>query len=232
MSIHIAATPGEIAPSVLMPGDPYRARFIAEKFLTSVECYNEVRGMLGYTGFYEGKRVSVQGSGMGIPSIGIYVHELFSSYGVEQIIRVGSCGGIQPNVKLRNVVAAMGACTDSSMNRQTFGGRDFAPIASFDLLEKSQLIAKQEQIKLLIGNILSTDRFYQESIESYEVWAKHGVLACEMESSALYTLAARFGKKALSLLTVSDNILTGEQLDSREREQSFEDMLQIALKLA
>lgn len=232
MSTHIGAPQGAIAETVLLPGDPLRAKFIAETFLEDPVCYNNVRGMLGYTGTYNGKKVSVQGTGMGTPSLSIYVNELIQFYGCKQLIRVGSAGSIQDHVEVRDVVLAAGACSDSSMNRLMFNNMDYAPIASFDLLSKAYKAATDLGIKPHVGNILTTDTFYNDRPEPLSVWVKHNVLAVEMESSALYTLAAKFGVKALSVLTISDHIFKQVETSSEEREKTFTDMMKIALELA
>ncbi|WP_430883446.1 purine-nucleoside phosphorylase [Fusibacter sp. JL216-2] len=232
MSTHIGAPDGAIAETVLLPGDPLRAKFIAETFLEDPVCYNNVRGMLGYTGTYKGKKVSVQGTGMGTPSLSIYVNELIQFYGCKQLIRVGSAGSIQDHVQVRDVVLASGACSDSSMNRLMFNNMDYAPIASFDLLSKAYQAAKNLGIEPHVGNILTTDTFYNDRPDPLNVWVKHNVLAVEMESSALYTLAAKFGVKALSVLTISDHIFKQVETSSEEREKTFTDMMKIALELA
>ncbi|MBN1579358.1 MAG: purine-nucleoside phosphorylase [Anaerolineae bacterium] len=232
MSIHIEAQKGQIAPTVLLPGDPLRARTIAETMLEDAICYNEVRGMLGYTGRYGGKRVSVMGTGMGMPSLSIYVHELASEYGVQTMIRVGTCGALHRHLKIGDVVLAMAACTDSHMNRLRFKGMDFAPTASFDLLLKAYGAAQKRGIGVTAGRILSTDTFYGDDPEWWKVWASYGVLACEMETSALYTLAAQFGVDALAVLTVSDNVVTGEAATAEQREKGFPRMAEIALAVA
>lgn len=232
MSIHIGAAKGDIAETILLPGDPMRARFVAENFLDEVSCYNEVRGMYGFTGTYKGVRISVQGSGMGMPSLSIYVHELINDFGVKNLMRIGSCGGLQPEVGLRDVILAQCASTDSSMNRIRFKGMDFAPGASFKLLKTAYDKAAGLKIPVRVGNILSEDSFYQEEGDSWKLWAAYGVLAVEMESSALYTLAARFGVDALSILTVSDNLVTNEHTSSEDREKTFTDMMKLALDTA
>jgi purine-nucleoside phosphorylase len=230
MTVHIGANRGDVAEAVLLPGDPLRARYIAETFLDHVECYNEVRGMLGYTGTYQGKRVSVQGTGMGMPSASIYVHELIHEFGVKQLVRVGTCGAIQADVKVRDVVLAQGACTDSSMNRNVFGGIDYAPIASFELLEKAYRIGKQRaDLELRVGNVYSSDQFYNEDATIMDKLGRYGILAVEMETAALYTLAARFGVQGLAIMTVSDHVLTGEQTTSLERQTTFNQMIEVAL---
>lgn len=231
MSVHIGAKADEIAEMVLLPGDPLRAKYIAENFLESAVCYNEVRNMFGYTGTYKGKRISVQGTGMGVPSISIYVNELISSYNVQNLIRVGTCGAIQKDVKVRDVILAMSASTDSQMNRLTFGGVDYAPTANFELLKKAYEAGEAKGLSLKVGNVFTADMFYNDNSE-LEKWAQHQILAIEMESSALYTLAAKFDRKALSVLTVSDHILTGEETTAEERQTTFNDMIEVALEAA
>jgi purine-nucleoside phosphorylase len=231
MSTHIAAAPGQIAPHVLMPGDPLRARWIAETYLEDAECYSEVRGMLGYTGTYRGERVSVQGSGMGLPSLSIYAHELFAEYDVQTIVRVGSCGALSKDLRIRDIVLASGACTDSSMNRIRFEGLDYAPVADFGLLRAAYDVAVSRAlpVQTKVGLIFSSDSFYSPRPDLAGRMADYGVLAVEMEASALYTLAASFGRRALTACTVSDHILTGEETTAQEREQTFGHMVEIAL---
>ncbi|MFC0274306.1 purine-nucleoside phosphorylase [Metabacillus herbersteinensis] len=231
MSIHIGAKENQIAETILLPGDPLRAKYIAETFLEDITCYNEIRGMLGFTGTYKGKRISVQGTGMGVPSISIYINELMQSYGVQKLIRVGTCGAIQKDVKVRDVILAMSASTDSQMNRLTFGGVDFAPTANFDLLRKAYDVGTEKGLNLKVGNIFTADMFYNDNSE-LEKWAQYGILGIEMESAALYTLAAKYGRKALSVLTVSDHILTGEETTSEERQTTFNEMIVVALEAA
>ncbi len=232
MSIHIGAQKGEIAETVLLAGDPLRAKFVAEQFLQDVRCYNNVRGMLGFTGKYKGRRVSVQGSGMGIPSIAIYVNELISFYGARILIRIGSCGSMQPDIKLYDIILAMCASSDSSYNKLIFNGADYAPAADFNLLLKAREASVKMGIDVKVGNILSTDVFYQDNPDSWKLWAKYGVLAVEMETTALYTIAAKFGVRALSVLTVSDSLITHEATTSEEREKNFMKMAGIALEIA
>jgi len=234
MSIHIEAAIGEIAPTVLLPGDPYRAKFIAENFLENAHCHNKVRGMLGYTGIYKGRAVSVQGTGMGVPSHSIYVNELIRDYSAKQLIRIGTCGSIQPEIKVKDVVIAMAACTDSSMNKLFFGGMDYSPIADYNLLRKAIDWAEKNNIPVRVGNVLTSDIFYfdDDIKDPYYVWKKFGVLAVEMETAALYTLAARLNVSALSILTVSDNLITGQHATAEERQTAFTDMVKIALELA
>jgi purine-nucleoside phosphorylase len=231
MSVHIGAKENEIAETVLLPGDPLRAKYIAETFLENATLYNEVRNMFGYTGTYKGKRISVQGTGMGVPSISIYVNELIASYNVQQLIRVGTAGAIQKDVKVRDVILAMSASTDSQMNRMTFGGVDYAPTADFDLLLKSYEAGLKKGLELKVGNVFTADQFYNDNSD-LEKWAKYQILAIEMESAALYTLAAKFGRKALSILTISDHILTGEETTAEERQTTFNDMIEVALEAA
>jgi purine-nucleoside phosphorylase len=232
MSTHIGAEPGEIAPHVLMPGDPLRARWIAETFLEGAECYCEVRGMYGYTGKYRGEPISVQGSGMGMPSLSIYAHELFAEYGVQTLVRVGSCGALDENLALRDLVIASGACTDSSMNRIRFEGLDYAPVADFGLMRAAYDAATSRELSVAthVGPVFSTDSFYADRPDLARKLAGYGVLAVEMEASALYTQAAGFGRKALAICTVSDHILTGDQTSAHERERTFADMVEVALE--
>ena len=230
MSTHIGAEPGDIAERVLMPGDPLRAKWIAETYLKDARCYSTVRNMLGFTGTYEGVEVSVQGSGMGMPSASIYAHELINDYGARTLVRVGSCGALVESLKLRDVVAASGASTDSSMNRARFDGLiDYAPVADFGLLRTAVDVAAGRGIEMRVGPILAADAFYTDRPDLYDRLADYGVLAVEMESAALYTIAARFGARALTLLTVSDHIKTGERTTAQEREQTFGQMVEIAL---
>lgn len=228
---HNAAEKGDIAKTVLMPGDPLRAKVIAETYLSDVKCYNTVRNMLGYTGTYKGKRVSVQGSGMGIPSIGIYSYELFNMYDVQSIIRIGSAGGLSKEVKVRDLVAGMGACTNSNYAAQYCLSGTFAPIASWRLLQAADAAAKSLGIPMKVGNLLSSDTFYADN-GNKDKWAQMGVLAVEMESAGLYLNAARAGKEALCICTISDIVATGESLSATERQESFHDMMKVALELA
>ena len=233
MSTHIAAAPGQIAPTLLLPGDPLRAKWIAETFLDDATCYSEVRGMYGFTGTWRGHPVSVQGSGMGQPSMAIYVNELFREYDVQSIVRVGSCGALTERLALRDVVLASGACTDSSMNRLRFHGLDYAPVADFGLLRAAHDAATgREGVTAHVGLIYSSDSFYSPRTELVEPLVDHGVLAVEMEASALYTLAASYGRRALAICTVSDHIVTGEETTAAEREQGFGAMVEIALEAA
>lgn len=229
---HNGAIKGDIAKTVLMPGDPLRAKFIADTYLQDVRCFNTVRNMLGYTGTYQSVPVSVMGGGMGMPSIGIYSYELFNFYGVESIIRVGSAGGIADEVKVRDVVAGMGACTNSNYAHQYQLPGTYAPIASFDLLERAVAAGRDQGVELKVGNVLSSDTFYDDNDQATVSWQKMGVLAVEMEAAALYMNAARANKKALCLLTISDLPLKGESLSAEERQTSFTQMMEIALAVA
>jgi len=231
MSIHIEAKEGDIAETILLPGDPLRAKYIAENFLEDIFCYNKVRAMYGYTGFYKKKRVSVQGTGMGVPSISIYVNELISSYKVKNLIRIGSCGSMQSNVKIRDVILAISASTDSSINKIRFKGLDYAPTANFTLLKNAYDIALAKDIKIKMGSVLTTDTFYNDNPDSWKHWANYGLLAVEMETAALYTLASKFKVKALSILTVSDSLITHEETSSKERQKTFNQMVEVALDL-
>jgi purine-nucleoside phosphorylase len=232
VSTHIGAEQGQIAPTILLPGDPLRAKHIAETMLKDVFCFNQVRGMLGYTGHYGDKQVSVMGTGMGMPSLSIYVHELVSEYSVQTLIRVGTCGAFQPDLKVGDIVLAMTASTDSQVNKLRFRGMDFAPAASFDLLLKAYEAAKERGIKVYVGSIFSGDTFYNDDPEGWKNWAEYGVLAAEMETNALYTLAAKFKVNALSILTVSDSLVTGEAATAEQREKNFPQMAEIALAIA
>jgi purine-nucleoside phosphorylase len=232
VSIHIEAKAGQVAEAVLLPGDPLRAQFVAETYLENPECYSRVRGMLGFTGTYEGKKVSVQGTGMGIPSISIYVHELIAEYGAKRLIRIGTCGALQKTLKLGQVVAAQAACTDSAVNRIRFQGCDFAPAASFELLLTARQAAHKRGVSMQVGTVLTSDTFYSDDPDSWKIWARYGVLAAEMETAALYTLAAGHAVQGLSILTVSDSLVTGETASSEQRQQSYTDMMEIALQVA
>ncbi len=232
MSVHIGAKSGDIAETILLPGDPLRAKHIAENYLEDVICYNEVRGMYGFTGNYKGKKVSVQGTGMGVPSISIYVNELINDYNVKNLIRIGSCGSLQESIKVRDIVLAMSSSTDSAINKLRFNGMDFSPTASFELLKKAYDVAISKNIHPKVGNVLTSDTFYHDEPNSWKKWAAFGVLAVEMETAALYTLAAKYNVNALTLLTVSDSLVTGELTTSEERQKTFTDMMEIALELA
>jgi purine-nucleoside phosphorylase len=233
MSVHIGAKPGEIAERVLLPGDPMRAKWIAETFLEDPKCYTEVRGMLGFTGRWQGVPVSVQGSGMGMPSASIYTHELINQYGVKSIIRIGSCGALAMDLNLGDVIAAIGSATDSNMNRTRFDGLvDYAPVADFGLLRTAVEVAERRAIAIRVGPILAADAFYTDRPDLYDALADYGVLAVEMESAAIYTIAARYRARALTILTVSDHIKRNEQMDSGTREKGFGSMVQIGLDTA
>jgi purine-nucleoside phosphorylase len=232
MSIHIGAKPGEIAETVLMPGDPYRAKWAAETFLKDVVCINQVRGMLGFTGTWNGQRVTIQGSGMGMPSLSIYANELIRDYGAKSLIRIGSAGAMQHHVKVRDIVIAMTASTISTPSRGFFRELSFAPCADFGLLEKAVAAARAKGTPTHVGGIYSADVFYDERPDLNEMMTRHGVLAVEMEAAELYTVAARHGIRALAVLTVSDHLLTHEALPSEDRERSFGDMVEIALTAA
>ena len=233
MSVHIGAEPGEIAERVLLPGDPMRAKWIAETFLDDPKCYTQVRGMLGFTGTWQGVRVSVQGSGMGMPSASIYTHELINDYGVKSLIRIGSCGALAMDLNLGDVIAAIGSATDSNMNRTRFDGLvDYAPVADFGLLRTAVEAAEAQGTPIRVGPILAADGFYTDRPDLYDSLADYGVLAVEMESAAIYTIAARYDAKALTILTVSDHIKRGEAMDSAQREQGFSNMVKIGLATA
>lgn len=234
MSIHLEAKEGEVADFVLLPGDPLRAKHIAETLLTDAHCYNNVRGMLGYTGYYNGTRISVQGTGMGLPSHMIYVTELIQDYHVKTLVRIGTCGGLLESVNLRDVILAVSASTDSATISRHFNNMTFAPTADMELVQKALLKAAESGIKVKAGSILSSDLFYHfpEEGDAYQLWRNYGTLAVEMESAGLYLLAARYGVKALSLLTVSDHILTGEHVSAEERQLNFTNMTKLALSLA
>lgn len=234
MSIHINANTGDIADTVLLPGDPLRAKFIAETFLEDAKLYNNVRGMLGYTGYYKGKRLSVQGTGMGLPSISIYITELMQEYGVEKLMRVGTCGSIHPDIKLKDVILCQASSTDNAMNLIRFNGMSFAPISDFIMLKEAYEAALRKNMKVHVGNILSSDTFYNDHYtdDPYQKWRDFGVLAVEMESAALYTLAAKFKKRDLTILTVSDSLLSGEKCSAQERQTSFTEMMETALEIA
>lgn len=232
MSIHISAKKGDIAETILLPGDPLRAKWIAETFFENPICFNEVRGMLGYTGTYNGKKISVMGSGMGVPSISIYAHELITEFGVKNLIRVGSAGSYQKEINVRDIVLAMAASSTSGVNELRFGGADYAPTANFELFQKAVDTAKTKNIPIKAGNVLTSDEFYADEFESYKKWSKFGVLCVEMETAGLYTVAAKHKVNALSILTISDSLVTGEKTTSKERETTFEEMIKIALELA
>jgi purine-nucleoside phosphorylase len=228
MSVHIGAKKGDIAETVLLPGDPLRAKWIAETFLDDVVCYNTVRGMYGYTGTYKGKKVSVQGTGMGIPSISIYATELITEFGAKNLIRVGSAGACRKEVEIRDIVLAMSASTNSGINNHRFKG-DYACTADFELMMKAVKSAEDRNIKIKAGNVLTSDEFYADDFNGYKHWANFGILAVEMETAGLYTVAAKHGVKALTILTISDSLVTGEQTTSEERQTTFKEMIEIAL---
>lgn len=230
MSVHIAAKKGDIAETVLLPGDPLRAKYIAEKYLENPVQYNNVRGMLGFTGTYNGKKVSVQGTGMGIPSISIYGTELITEFGCKNLIRIGSAGSYQKDVKIRDIVVAMAASTDSNINNLRFpGGANFAPTASYELFAKVTDVAKSKGINFKAGNIMSSDTFYGDDKDAWKHWADFGILCVEMEAAGLYTLGAKYGVNTLAILTISDSLVTGEATTSEEREKTFNDMIEMAL---
>lgn len=230
MSIHIAAKQGQIADRILLPGDPLRAKYIAENLLQGAERFNEVRNMFGYTGAYAGVRVSVMGTGMGMPSLSIYVNELLKDYGVKKLIRVGTCGATRKEVKLRDLILAMSASTDSAVNKVRFQGMDYAPTASFALLMNAYRAASEAGYAPFVGQVISSDSFYTEDPDQWKLWAKFGVLGVEMETAELYTLAAKYDAQALSILTVSDHLVTGEATSSAERQTTFGAMAETALK--
>ena len=232
MSIHIGAKVGDIAETVLLPGDPKRAKWIAENYLENLFCYTDIRGMLGFTGTYKGKRISVQGTGMGIPSMSIYITELMKDYGVKTLIRVGSAGSYQEDVKIRDIVVALSTSTDSNINNRRFKGASFAPTVNFDLLSKVLKTAEEKNIKIKAGNILTSDEFYNDDPSYFKKWAEFGVLAVEMETAALYTLASKYKAKALSILTISDSLVSPEITSSEEREKTFNEMIELALETA
>ena len=232
MTLHLAAEPGAIAPVVLLPGDPLRAQFVAEQFLVDATCHNQVRNALGYTGHFRGHRLSVQITGMGMPSCAIYAHELLTGYGARVLIRIGTCGALRTDLELGDLVLAMSASTDSAMNRHRFGGMDFAPTASFDLLRRAADLGAGHARPPRVGPVVTSDTFYAARDDWWTVWAEHGVLAAEMETAALYTLAARAGAQALSILTVSDHVVTGAHTTAAERQRGFVRMVELALELA
>lgn len=231
-SKHINAQPGDIADTIIMPGDPLRAKHIAEKFLTDVNQVNDVRNMLGFTGYYKNIPISIMGHGMGIPSISIYVKELISEFGVKKIIRTGTCGVINPSVKLRDIVVAMGASTNSAVNRIRFKGYDYAAIADYDLLNSVVISAKEKGLNVQVGNIFTSDLFYNPDQEIFDILRQYNILAMEMETAGLYSLAASLGAKAVTLCAVSDNSYTSEALSSHERQTGFDGMVEVALSAA
>jgi len=227
---HIEAGPNDFAKTVLLPGDPLRAKFIAENFLDNAKCVTRVRNMFGYTGTYKGQPISVMGSGMGIPSVSIYATELYKDYGVENIIRIGSCGAVRDDIKVRDIIVGMAASTDSNVNRMRMNQCDFAATANFDLLQKVANTADKLNQKIQVGNIFTADLFYTPQPEMFALMEKYGILAVEMEAAGLYGVAAEYGKKALCVLTVSDHIKTGESMSADERETTFKDMMELTLE--
>jgi purine-nucleoside phosphorylase len=232
MSIHIAAAKGQIAESILLPGDPLRAKFIAETFLEKSERFNEVRNMFGYTGTYKGDRVSVMGTGMGMPSLSIYANELIRDYGVKRLVRVGTCGGLSSEVKVRDMILGISASTDSAVNKVRFRGMDYASAPSFRLLEAAYRAAVERKMPVHVGKIVSSDSFYTEDPDQWKLWARFGVIGVEMEAAELYTLAAKYGVEALAILTVSDHLVTHEETTSAEREKTFLSMIEVGLAAA
>jgi purine-nucleoside phosphorylase len=232
MSIHIAAEKGQVAPRVLFPGDPLRAKWIAETYLSDVICYTEIRNMFGFTGTYKGERISVQGSGMGQPSASIYANELFAEYDVQTLIRVGTCGALAESVRIRDVIVAMSASTDSQMNRLRFHGIDYAPTADYQLLRAAVDAAEAAGLNVHVGQVFSGDLFYNDRPDLVARTAEYGVLGIEMEAAALYTLAAKFGRRALGIMTVSDHLITKEETTAEERQTTFSEMITIALDAA
>ncbi len=231
MPVHIGAAPGAVAETVLLPGDPLRAKFIAEEYLSDAVCYNEIRGMYGFTGLYKGRRISVQGTGMGMPSIGIYSYELIHDFGVKNLIRIGTCGAYQAHLKLFDLILAQGACTDSRYGAQYRLPGTFAPIADFGLLQKARDLAAARGLPAYVGNVVSSDVFYNDNAEAARQWAAMGVLAVEMEAAALYMNAARLGARALAILTVSDSLVTREATTAAQREKGLRPMIELALEL-
>jgi purine-nucleoside phosphorylase len=229
MSIHIAAAKGQIAESILLPGDPLRAKFIAESFLEKSERFNDVRNMFGYTGLYKGERVSVMGTGMGMPSLSIYATELIKDYGVKRLVRVGTCGGLTSDVKVRDMILGISASTDSAINKVRFQGMDYAPAPSFRLLDAAYRAAKGKGLPVHVGKIISSDSFYTEDPDQWRLWARFGVIGVEMEAAELYTLAGKYGVEALAVLTVSDHLVTHEETTSAEREKTFVGMIEVGL---
>ena len=231
MSAHIDAKKNEIAETVLMPGDPLRAKWIAETFLDNAYCYSNIRGMLGYTGEFKGQRISIQGSGMGIPSAMIYYHELIKEYDVKRIIRVGTAGSYHEDVKIRDIILALSASTNSGINNTIFNDVSYAPTANFNLIMKAAVYGQENNIPIKAGNVLSSDQYYDEDPLAYKKWAKYGVLCVEMEAAGLYTIAAKYNIEALAILTISDSLVTGEKCSFEERERTFEEMVKIALNI-
>lgn len=231
MSYHIGANKGDIAERILLPGDPLRAKFIAENFFQEVKCYNEVRGMFGYTGLYKGERISVQGTGMGIPSISIYVNELIRDFGCQELIRIGTAGSMREDINVNDVLMASAASTNSNTMLRVFNGLNYSAVADFDLMKKADKAAEALGIPMKVVNVLSSDTFYNDDPNWYKTWAAYGVAAVEMEASALYMLCAKYGVKGLCLLTISDHIIKGEMNSSEDREKRLVDMINIAMSL-
>jgi len=231
LSLHIKATSGEIAETVLLPGDPLRAKFLAKNFLENSFCYSKIRNSLGFTGYYNGKRVSIQSTGMGIPSIMIYGQELISEYNCKNLIRIGTCGSFQDFLNLNDIIIASSACSDSSIFPKFFGSNTFSPTADFTLLKKADIIAERMGLNYHIGQVFTGDIFYDKP-EFWQLWNSFGILAAEMETAGLYFLGAKFRIKALSILTISDNILTNERISAEKRETSLTKMMQFALETA
>ena len=232
MSTHIAGKEGDVAETILLPGDPLRAKFVAENYLENPVQYTDIRNILGFTGTYKGKRISVQGTGMGIPSISIYANELFNEYGVKRAIRIGTAGSINKDIKVRDLVLAMSACTDSGVNKLRFGDRTYAPTATFSLLKKAWEIAASKGWQPKAGPVVSSDTFYSETPDIWRLWTQYGCLAIEMECAELYTLAAKYGSEALCILTISDSLVTGESTTAEERQKTFTSMMETALETA
>ncbi|WP_135548837.1 purine-nucleoside phosphorylase [Paenibacillus cymbidii] len=230
MTMHIEANQGAVADKVLLPGDPLRAKYIAENFLEGATCYNQVRGMFGFTGTYRGERVSIQGTGMGMPSASIYIHELIREYGAKKLVRIGTCGAIRNDVNIRDVIIAQAACTDSAMYSGIAPGVRFSPVGDFHLIKKAYEIGTDDGLTQHVGNVYSSDVFYSDGIDTLQQLGRYGVLAVEMETAALYCLAAKYQVQGLSLLTVSDHVLSGEQTTSLERQTTFNQMIEVALK--
>ncbi|RAL26887.1 purine-nucleoside phosphorylase [Thermoflavimicrobium daqui] len=232
MSFHLEAKPGAIAETVLLPGDPLRAKYIAETYLENPVCYNQVRGMFGYTGTYKGKPISVQGTGMGMPSISIYVTELIAEYGVKNLFRIGTSGSVHPHVKVLDLILAMSASTNSGMNHQRFKGIDFAPTANFHLLKTAYDVALAKEQPVKVGSVFTSDFFYELTDEDYKLLGDYQMLVTEMETAALYTIAAKYGVNALSILTVSDHVFTKEMISSEQKEKMLHEMFEVALETA
>jgi purine-nucleoside phosphorylase len=232
MSLHIGAKEGQVAEKVLLPGDPLRAKYIAEHFLEHSICYTTIRGMFGFTGMYQGKRVSVQGTGMGIPSVSIYGNELLQAYGAKRLIRIGTCGSMRKELGIREILLANGAATDSAVNHERFGSISFAPVPDFSLLFSAYTEGMKLKMPIHVGQVFTSDQFYDDRLkEKTELLASYGVLACDMETAELYTLAAKYQAQALTILTVSDSLLTGENVPPKERETTFSDMIRLALEI-